>query len=280
VAIVTFTVAFGPLTAISLANLPAQATPAHLPQDPSVVSPDLLFIGDYSTNDLGQWPRIETVDYVGSPERYQPVHAATVVEDPVYGTAARFEVRSGDIPFGDGERSEVAGDVGTTGGVEGDVRWYRFATKFDSSFPMNQADLGWAVTNQWHPNTNTGSPLLSWSPAIKNGIWSLVVSEQSAPGVYAKTYSIFDTPLAVGTWHDVKMEIRWSALDGWVRLWHNGLQQKFADGSDTYYLPTLIPGTESVYYKEGLYRKPIDITGIVYHAGFRSAEDEQALYNP
>ncbi|WP_081460731.1 polysaccharide lyase [Mycolicibacterium gilvum] len=235
------------------------------------------FKGDYSTNDFSQWNRVETVQYVGEPKRYKASYSARVVDDSVYGKAARFEVRAGDIPFGKGERSEVSGEIATTGGVEGQTRWYRFATKFDTSFPRNQADLGWAVTNQWHPDSDKGSPLLSWSPGFKNGMWSLLVNTQKSPGAYTGTKSIFDTPLELGEWHDVRMQVHWSTSEGWVRVWHNGDLRILASGSDTYYLPTLIPGTTSVYYKEGLYREPTAKTGIVYHAGFRSASGEYAL---
>ncbi len=60
-------------------------------------------------------------------------------------------------------------------------------------------------------------------------------------------------------------------------MWLNGVPQKFADGSYTYTGRTLIPGTRSVYYKEGMYRSPMTPTDIVYHKGFGSADSEAAL---
>ena len=103
--------------------------------------------------------------------------------------------------------------------------------------------------------------------------------KQSAPGQYLETFSIYDTPLDVGTWHDVTMQICWSTSDstGWVRLWINGERQTFTNGADTYNVRTLIPGTSGVYYKEGYYREAMDPTGIVYHAGFRVATEESGL---
>ena len=94
-----------------------------------------------------------------------------------------------------------------------------------------------------------------------------------------KRVSIFDTPLAVGQWHDVTMQIRWSTSDteGWIRLWLNGIRQTFLNGVDTYFVRTLVPGTTTVYYKEGYYRHQLPPTGIVYHTGFRSADSETAL---
>ncbi len=99
------------------------------------------------------------------------------------------------------------------------------------------------------------------------------------PGAYLQTFSIFDTPLNVGQWHDVKMQIHFSTSDttGWIRLWLNGVRQTFLNGADTYFVRTLIPGTTTVYYKEGMYREPTAPTDIVYHTGFRSADSEAAL---
>ena len=93
----------------------------------------------------------------------------------------------------------------------------------------------------------------------RNGYWSLVVNKQSSPGVYLQSSSILDTPLAVGSWHDVTMQILWSTSDdvGWIRLWLNGKRQTFVNGSDTFHVRTLIPGTGTVYYKEGYYRTPM-----------------------
>jgi hypothetical protein len=255
-------------------------TPVAEPQDAPQTESGQLFIGDYATGDFSQWSAVQTATYNGSGNEYFPEYPATIVQDTAKGDVARFEVRAGDTPsFGGGERSEVGADEATTGGTEGQIRWYRFSTKFDSTFPQNHADLGWAVTNQWHQDTPTGSPPVSWTVGMKNGYWSLTINKQSSPGVYLQEFSIFDTPLAAGQWHDVTMQIRWStsATEGWVRLWLNGIRQTFVNGADTYFVGTLIPGTNTVYYKEGYYRKPTSPTGIVYHTGFRCADSEAAL---
>jgi hypothetical protein len=238
-----------------------------------------LFIGDYATGDFSQWPVVQTTSYNDSGKDYIPSYSARIVQDPVKGNVARFEVRPGDVPpFGGGERSEVEGGP-ETGGADGQTRWYQFSTKFDPSFPLNHADLGWAVTNQFHARNAGGSPPVSWTVDGKNGFWSLMIEKQSAPGEYLQTIPIFDTPLNVGQWHDVTMQINWSTSDemGWIRLWHNGTRQTFLNGTDTYFVRTLIPGTTGVYYKEGVYRKAINSADIVYHTGFRSADSEEAL---
>ena len=239
-----------------------------------------LFVGDYSTGDFSQWPSVQNQSFNGPGVDYEQTYSATVVEDPVKGRAARFEVRSGDWPgFATGERSDVGGSAAESGGTEGQVRWYRFATMFDPSFPQNHADLGWGVTNGWHPDSSSGSAGFEWSVGTKNGFWTLDVDQQSSPGNYTRDYTIFETPLNVGRWHDVTMEINWSTdvRKGWIRLWLNGVRQQFADGSDTYHLSTLVPGTTTCYYKEGYYRQAATPTGIVYHSGFRAASDDASL---
>lgn len=243
-----------------------------------VAGAEILFVGDYSTGNFAQWPTVQAKGYNDSAGNYAPTSSARIVSDPEKGYVARFEVGPGDVPpFGGGERAEVQGGT-VTGGSQGQTRWYRFSTKFDPSYPLNHADLGWAVTNQWHAYAG-GSPPVSWTTSMRNGYWSLTIERQSAPDAYLGQMSIFDTPLDVGQWHDVTMEINWSPsdTDGWIRLWLNGAPQTFVNGADTYYVRTLIPGTSEVYYKEGVYRKPTSSTDVVYHTGFRSADSDSGL---
>jgi hypothetical protein len=248
------------------------------PVTPVAEAAATLFVGDYSTGDFSQWPSVQNRGYNGDGVHYVPTYPATVVDDPLKGKVARFEVRAGDYPgFGGGERSQV-GASDLTGGTEGQTRWYEFSTRFDPTFPQNHADLGWGVTNGWHPDSSTGSSPFNWSVGTKNGYWSLNVTQQSAPGVYLKTITIFDVPLGTD-WHDVKMQVHFSTSDttGWIRLWHNGVRQTFLNGADTYFVRTLIPGTTTVYYKEGYYREAMAPTGVVFTTGFRCATDEAAL---
>ena len=65
---------------------------------------------------------------------------------------------------------------------------------------------------------------------------------------------------------------------GWIRLWLNGKRQTFVNGLRLpLHVRTLIPGTGTVYYKEGYYRTPMQPTGIVFHAGFRCSTDDAPL---
>ncbi len=258
------------LTSVAIANNVSAAPPSSATQ---------VFNGDYSSGDFTQWPVVQNVGYNSYGKDYVSTYSAAIVNDAVKGKVARFEVRAGDSPFLGTERSEVSAST-ATGGTEGQTRWYQFSTMFDRTFPQNHADLGFGVTNQWHQDNDTaGSPPVSWDIGMKNGYWSLTIEKQSAPGVYIRTYSILDLPLNVGQWHDIKMKITWSTSDtiGAITVWHNGVQQTFLDGSTTYRIRTLIPGTTTTYYKEGYYRKAMQPTGIVYHTGFRIATDEAGL---
>lgn len=246
-------------------------------------TPSPLFVGDYSTGNFNQWPLMQNKFWNSSPAGWTNQYPATIVNDAGVpgGKAARFEVRSGDWPgFATGERSEVSsnGDP-NTGGTEGAVRWYKWAIKFDATFPTNHASLGWGVTNQWHPLSGTGSPPVGWNVDMVNGMYSLVIERQSSPGVYLGTYSAFNTPLNYGNWINVKTQIRWSTSDatGFVRAWINGVPQTLLGGTTTHTVRTLIPGDGGCYYKEGYYRQEMAPTGIVYHSGFKSATTEADL---
>jgi hypothetical protein len=276
---------FARLTLITAATVVGgcAANPRTGPESRGESMPEILntaqesFVGDYSTGDFRQWPSVQNRTYNGAGVDYSPTYSATVVDDPAKGKAARFEVRSGDVPdFGGGERSQVGADQNTTGGTEGQTRWYELSTRFDPNFPQNHADLGWGITNSWHPDSDRGSSPFQWSVGARNGYWSLVTNSQSAPGQYLPTASIFETPLNVGQWHDVRMQVHFSTSEatGWIRLWLGGARQTFTNGTETYFARTLIPGTTTVYYKEGYYRQAMAPTGVLYTSGFRAATDD------
>jgi len=242
-----------------------------------------LFSGDYGTGDFSQWLYVQNRNFNGTASDYAPSYPATIVSDPVKGNVARFEVHEGDGAIGENgnvvNRSEVEAPHATSGGIEGQTRWYQFSVRFDPAFPLNEPDSGWAVTNGWHASTPIGSGPIEFAVDPVEGSWRLDIERQSRPAVYlGSTLTLWKVPLGTD-WHDVKMQIHWSPsdADGWIRLWHNGVPQTLANGSDTYFVRTMVPGTSGVYYKEGYYRKAMKEPGVVYHTGFRSADDESAL---
>lgn len=246
------------------------------PGQPSTTPP--LFIGDYSTGDFSQWDVIQNKYINSPPENYSPDYPARIIDDPVKGKVARYEVRTGDIPdFGGGERSEVSSNW-ETGGAEGDVRFYSFSTMFDKTFANSWSSVTWAVTNQWHAENHLDiSPPIAfgydgWSGNIGN--WQLSVNTGPT------TTAVWSTPLDVGNWHDIEVEIGWAhdPTRGYIRLWRNGVAQTLANGSTTWYGQTMANGSNGTYYKEGLYRsKTGQPTGIVYHTGFKAATSRASL---
>ncbi len=267
----------------------------NTPPPPPAGNP--AFLGDYTTTgNFSQWYSIECVDFgsrygpgtvgdtggagfdtwrAANPTEYQ----ATIVTDPVVGPVARFEVRSGDTPFLGTERSEAGSHYSQTGTDISYNMWYKFSTKFDATFPQNFPSLGWGLTNQWHATEGALSPPLAWYLDQIAGQWSLVINKQVV-NAYVAIIPIFH--VALGTaWHDIKMQINWSPDDtlGYVRLWHNGVRQTFLDGSQTYNVRTLVPGTANnrIYYKEGMYSQSMSPTRIVYHHGFSCAALEADL---
>lgn len=73
----------------------------------------VLFRGDYSTGDFGQWAGVQNTSYNGPPAGYVEGYWAQITtSDPPAGAtfAARFELRDGDTAAGTNERTEVQGD--------------------------------------------------------------------------------------------------------------------------------------------------------------------------
>jgi Polysaccharide lyase len=268
---------------------------------PAISSAPRLFTGDFCTGDFSQWPQIANKDWTGDASAYihQTYPAQVIREDKGCGYAARFEVRTGDIPaFGGGERSEVFAP--TEAGVhaaDGETVWYAFSIKFDESFPSDHASLGWGTVIQWHDSTD---PASVWPPVVEmgwaasgygpgektDGLWWLSQSPQSTPGVYdfpVGGQRILTLPLDRGEWHDFKMQMKVSAdpAEGFIRLWHNGVAQTFSGvrgGSTTFTGATMVPTAPGVKVQLGYYRQNgIVPTGTVYHAGFRMADSEASL---
>ena len=244
------------------------------------------FVGDYETGNANQWPVCQSVVINDVCTNYNNGHYSIQVQNTVKrqgSYAAKFEVRDGDVPFGAGERAEVQGGS-VTGGSEGQEGWYQWSTQFSSTFPTNHATQGWGLVSQWHPNGPSGSPPVSMAVDVADGQWGIRIQKQSSPGVYITNYVPWKTPLAAGTWQDVKFHIKWSASDtvGFIEFWHNGVRQTFTDapcsGQQTCYVRTMIPTDSGTYFKQGYYRNPdVTGTGIVYHDGFRSATTEAGL---
>jgi len=233
--------------------------------------------------------------------------AQVISEDKDAGYVARYELRQNDIPWWGGQaRSEVAAPTGTFAGV-GSTMWYAMSFKFDRTFPTNHFDLGWGVIHQYHDDSAVGySPPIAFGwpyelsvsltqpgCGFRSGYWYLqqvIWPPATTPGVVpmaTHVIPVFEFPFNLGQWHDIKLQIKWEQnQNGFIRLWWNGQRQILYGGGKTLYGPTLPPGTGSEpkqlvtgqSVQQGYYRdNAVATPGIVYHAGFRMADDVLGL---
>jgi hypothetical protein len=272
----------------------AAAVAVHSGQAPQ--PPPFLWTGNYETGNFHQWPSCQSVGVPGGAaswcHEYAHNHYSLQIVTNVKrqgNFGAKFELHDGDEPFGGTERTEVSSSGTPSDALPGDERWYQFSTMFSTTFPSNHASQGWGVVNQWHDRSDH-SPPMSMDVGWIDGHWVLRINRQSSPGVSIGSVVPWKTPLANGTWHDIKLHIKWSTDPdvGFVELWHNGVQQTLHDDGITgcentlrCMVQTLTPGGDGVYFKQGIYRKTsVNGTAIVYLDGYVTATTEAALPAP
>ena len=253
---------------------------------------------DYSTGSFTQWYNMLNTTWIGSPGSWPAYgqHPAQIVPLGDCGYAARFECGPGDVlPGLTSERTEVEIEVGPN--LANTTLWYAFSIKFDESWP-DQSSLGWLHPLQFRDQISGPiSPTITFgwadTPETRSGYWYMKWNPQVTPGVAADTeipggrpggnlVCIAEMPLELGKWHDIKTRIHWSSDDavGTVQLWRNGVRQTFgerAGGGTTFTGRTLCPGASGVTIHQGIYRKAIAETSIVYHTGLRVADSEEDL---
>lgn len=241
---------------------------AAAPAEP-LVSPDgitvgsqVVFTGDYDTGDLDQWWTLQARDYNEHPGGYCTYSACVRDGGPGHPTAARFEVRDGDVPpFGGGERVEVrTGDGPTSGGYvhAGDERWYEFAIRFDESFvnPREGSD-GWFILMQWFPTSGA-------VPALTLQVSRLGMLELGGAGS-ALDYRRPIGRVEPGVWRRYVLHARFSAdpAVGFAEVWRDG-----EPVVPRYARPTI--AADVSYLKEGVYRDAgASGTQVVWHDGMR-----------
>lgn len=267
-----------------------------------------LFTGDYSNGKLSQWGSMLTAQFNTDAINHPATgsYPAQIISLGDCGYSARYELRPGDTVLGSGLTSERCEAVceATAGSpafaAVGTTRWYAFSLKFDESWP-EQTEIGWMNLVQWRDASVGGSPVLSFgwdvpeAPGFNVGYWPLRWNPQSSPGVGGLTLTGYAAPIAqmpldLGRWHDIKMRVVWSTDDavGSVQLWHNGIRQTFTseyggstiDGGSTFLGRTATPQTTpspGAAPHQGIYREPSAETNILYHAGFRMADNESSL---
>lgn len=242
----------------------------------------VLFNGDFETGNFSQWPLCQTHAYNGACSG-MPADYSLGIEHPGFqgNSAARFEVRDGDMPFCCGERAQLVAPANET---EGQDLWYSWDVKVDTTFPTSPS---WQVLMQWHSNVD-GSPPLNFVAEGNN----LVLETRPRPGTpYTGITNVWTTPLDKGNWHAYQIHVKWSsnASVGFVELWKDGVRQTFTTtpsensngvcaGTQTCHIRNIYPGDSGnrpmvTYYRD----QGINGTGVVHHDGFRVATTQGAL---
>ena len=223
----------------------------------------VVFVGDYDTGDLSQWATLHARGWNKFPGAYCTYSACVHDGGPGHPTAARFEVRDGDIPpFGGGERAEVRTGDGTSSGAyvfEGDERWYELSLKFEDTFsnPREGTD-GWFMVMQWLPLDNSSPPItlqVSTSDTLELGGDGASIPFRRSIG-----------PVARGAWVDYVLHVKFSddPAVGFVEAWQNGVL-----AVPRHNRPTMA-ASQASYLKQGVYRDVhSEGTQVVWHDGLR-----------
>jgi len=214
--------------------LTVSCSTASIPEGPQVPHETVQFRGDFDTGDTSQWELETAEDY-----------SLTVTDGgPGHPTAGRFEVRDGDTPVDDGERSE-AKTADKYDVYEGDERWYSFSMRFDE-LPTNFGE--WCIPMQWHGadedgEASDGSPQLNLECKDDGNLYLKVADDTE----------LLVGPLDTGVWHSYVIHVKFSkdpavafqevSRDGQVVVPRERLEEANLD-------------TPRGYFKIGMYRDP------------------------
>lgn len=269
------------LASAVLAGIALSAVPA-VAQDPVPPIPPLPVTGNQIMD--GTWDGAPQRNRGGLPAQWLGVqvkplkkvcfsltcanYALKLAKTPVRdGTrAARFEVRDGDIPFGDVERSQVQGPAT---GKAGSLRWYTWSMYLPANFKVSAGnDARFVRLTTWA--VPKGVPPLGIY--VDRGQLTLQVNASKGPNSFRKAFRPWGVPAAPlrNRWVDFGMFVKWSASgDGQVQLFVDGVQQKMnwpfgGEGEDpaahggvgayAYSGQTLVPRGGATYIQQGISR--------------------------
>ncbi len=170
---------------------------------PATALADIVWRGDFETNDLSQWN-----------EQTGPVgERVTIVADPVREGmyAARVEIRPGDLGNGMLNRVEF-GYHPPAEGFEGSERWYAWSAMQDADAPIGAS---WHVFTYWEAE-------VLYTPAIT---FRLYAGNELRFCTYAGGETVhWTTTFEPGMWHDFVFHVVWSPdpTVGLVELYYDG----------------------------------------------------------
>jgi len=174
---------------------------------------------------------------------------------PGHPTAARFELRPGDVPdFGGDERSEVRADSAADVS-EGDERWYEFSMMFPQDFqpPEGVNSGGQFIVMQW------------LDPSVGPG-FTVSVDSESNLILWERWHDYHQVIGKVndGQWHDYIMHVKFSTdnATAFVEVWRDGqlAVPRFSQAN---------LNSASSYLKLGIYRGGESSTSVVWHDGLK-----------
>jgi hypothetical protein len=221
---------------------PSPEPEEEAPEAPPANSP-LIFDGDFGLG-LSQWHQ-------------QALPGRIVLNSgPPFKsmTAARFEVREGDIePETGSNRAEVSGPTFD----EGDDIFVRDAIRIPSADTHSSP---WQLVNQLHETDWGGSPGIA--VMLDNDLHLSLSAGDGSPAYW------HGPALATDRWYEIVYRVKLSqdSSQGFVEIWLDGAPQQLENGSTRMYGETI--QTQRTYLKVGIYRAASSTgTSIVEHAG-------------
>jgi len=227
--------------------------------------PDLIWKSDFETGDLSEWSQVQACP-----------GGVTVVTSPVrHGSyAARFEVADDDtnakcllVPT-ENPRAQLVGPFGLFQ-LNDDV-YVGFSTFFPADFPTVPAN-GWFQLHE-----DYGPPYVG-SPTMEVDVYGdrLGMEANENDGSYHRIWTAGEDIHRGTAWEDIVLHIKWSTdpAVGFIELWHDGVQQTFADGQTREHLATFIPsinGLVDTVYMNQYRRAGVNLGSVVlYHDDIR-----------
>jgi hypothetical protein len=227
---------------------------------------------DFDTGDLSQW----------ATQQLRWGYSAQLVTDlrrKESGYAARFEVRQGDDPIGDGhERAEVASATADINGTEGGECYVGWSTYFPDG-ALNPT-LGSNKTNiftQVH-EVSPSQPVPPIRISIDaSGAYPYTIKAYVAGQGYPTTpTTVIDIgPPRWNDWNDFVFHVIWkSDASGLFEMWRDGVLVAGPINRTTKYTG------QDCYLKQGFYRTNQSLVSVIYHDEMRVADSYQDAKPP
>lgn len=237
----------------------APAGPAE-PQGSTPFFSDSFSTGNFSKWNSLQWNAGGTIrNGAGTAYSGTGEYPCQVVAIDGRTSVARFELRDGDIPFSDTERTEIGEPfTSTLADVEvhqGDERWFGWDMKFHSTWPVPHASSIWFVVWQWHISTAVGASAVCLDIDSDDVIYFANNNETG----YQRTAV---QSVVRDQWQRWVCHIKFSdnPAVGYVEVWVDGVAKIPKE-----FRRTMAVGDTSSYHKLGVYRDAVNTaTAIVY----------------